>query len=715
MPPQPAASGFAQRRVHLRLVTVGLLTAVVVASIGTAKAAANAPPAGAYAWDSFSRSLTSGWGMAEVGGAFTTLGPAGSYSVRNNVGVMTLANSAGVGRGAVLASVSQRDVDLTVRLRLDKLPVSGEAWFYAVARRTGPNDEYRARIRLKPSGVVWLGASRVVGGNESPIGTAVGLSTAYTAGAQWVLRATFTGASPTTIKASAWPSGASTPASWLFSTADSSSGLQQAGGSGLRVYASGSNAPFSAEFDDYQLVSAAGSATPTPSPTPAPTPSPTAAITSPGYYVSPTGKDSNSGILAAPWRTLQKAADTVPAGATVYLRGGTHGPFVMRRSGTSSAPITFTAYGTEKPIVDGYKNVQYAIKIVGAKHVRVSKLTIRGGFAHEYSGAGITAESSAHIEIRNNVIIDNKAWGVRSFNSTSVTLAANAITQKAVGGQVGRAGEGTKVTNNDVHHNNKMIVNTSGINGDDVGGEGVAIVMTTGTVTVSGNRVWGNRASSHDYGYDGGAFSIYGASNWVITNNVTWNNRNVLETGTDANKTQCKNGKFTRNVNYGATTVDVSVGMTLRCASYTLVSNNTFEGTQRFVFDISHNKGSWGGSVEGLQIVNNIISVSTGKIYGIETDPLPNSVVINYNLVYNSGTGYLATVVGRGTRDLATLRSWTGLEANGIQADPRFVDAAGHDYRLRADSPAVDSGRQVAGVTEGYAGSAPDRGAIERR
>jgi hypothetical protein len=134
------------------------------------------------------------------------------------------------------------------------------------------------------------------------------------------------------------------------------------------------------------------------------------------------------------------------------------------------------------------------------------------------------------------------------------------------------------------------------------------------------------------------------------------------------------------------------------------------------VFDISHNRGGYGGSVEGLRIVNNVIWVSTGKVYGIETDPLPSSVVIDHNLVYNSGPGYLATVVGRGgTTSLATFRSWTGFEANGIQANPRFVDVSTRDYRLQADSPAVDSGRHVAGVTEGYAASAPDRGAIERR
>ena len=54
------------------------------------------------------------------------------------------------------------------------------------------------------------------------------------------------------------------------------------------------------------------------------------------------------------------------------------------------------------------------------------------------------------------------------------------------------------------------------------------------------------------------------------------------------------------------------------------------------------------------------------------------------------------------------------LEAHGIQAAPGFENAGTHDYRLTSGSPAVDSGRHVAGVTEGFSGSAPDRGAIER-
>jgi parallel beta-helix repeat protein len=405
----------------------------------------------------------------------------------------------------------------------------------------------------------------------------------------------------------------------------------------------------------------------------------------------------------------------VPAGATVQIRAGTYAGFVMSRSGTAGAPITFTNYGTENTIVDGQKQVYYTIRLASVHYVNITGLVVQGGFQELHQGGGIMVDNSSHVQIRNNLVRENKAFGVRSQNSTYVSIDNNQITKNAVGVHIGNMGEGTTVTNNDIHHNDKMMVNTAAIAHDDAGADGVALVKSTGRVVVSGNRIWGNRALSYDYGWDGGAFSIYAASNWVIRNNVTWDNRNVFETGTDANKTPCDNGSFTRNINYGATTVDRTVGMVLRCASNTLVANNTFHDTQYFVFDISHNRGGYGGSIAGLRILNNIISVSTGKIYGIETDPLPDSVVIDHNLVYNSGPGYLATVVGRGgTRDLATLRAWTGLEANGIQADPRFVDASGHDYRLRADSPAVDSGRQVAGVTDGYSGSAPDRGAVER-
>jgi hypothetical protein len=175
----------------------------------------------------------------------------------------------------------------------------------------------------------------------------------------------------------------------------------------------------------------------------------------------------------------------------------------------------------------------------------------------------------------------------------------------------------------------------------------------------------------------------------------------------------CANNVFARNVAYGATTADRTVGMVLRCAENNLVANNTFYDIQYWVFDISHQLGGHGGSVEGLRIVNNIAVTKAAKIFGLAT-AMPASVVIDNNLVQNLAGGYVASVPGMGsTNSLATFRSWTGYEASGIQADPRFVDLAAYDFRLPPDSPAIDTGQHVTGVTEGYSGLGPDRGRYE--
>jgi len=67
------------------------------------------------------------------------------------------------------------------------------------------------------------------------------------------------------------------------------------------------------------------------------------------YYVDAIkGNDANPGALAAPWRTIQKAADSMKAGDTAFIRTGTYRETVTPRSGQ-----TFMAYQNEKPLITG--------------------------------------------------------------------------------------------------------------------------------------------------------------------------------------------------------------------------------------------------------------------------------------------------------------------------------------------------------------------------
>ena len=73
------------------------------------------------------------------------------------------------------------------------------------------------------------------------------------------------------------------------------------------------------------------------------------------YYVSTSGSNTNPGTLAQPWKTIQKAANTVTQGDTVYIRGGTYNEKVTFSNvqGTSTSWIKFAPYNSESVIISG--------------------------------------------------------------------------------------------------------------------------------------------------------------------------------------------------------------------------------------------------------------------------------------------------------------------------------------------------------------------------
>ena len=135
---------------------------------------------------------------------------------------------------------------------------------------------------------------------------------------------------------------------------------------------------------------------------------------------------------------------------------------------------------------------------------------------------------------------------------------------------------------------------------DDFGGTGVGLFETTGHPgpLVDGNTIAHNFAPSHDYGIDGGAFDLFQAGDATLSHNLIYNNENVLETGAGSPGSQCADNVFTDNAVSGRTstsTLKLSVGMILRCATNMRITNNRFRKLDHWVFDIEQ-RGRWAGA-----------------------------------------------------------------------------------------------------------------------
>jgi hypothetical protein len=268
-----------------------------------------------------------------------------------------------------------------------------------------------------------------------------------------------------------------------------------------------------------------------------------------------------------------------------------------------------------------------------------------------------------------------------------------------------------KILNNDIHHQDRMITNTVGGN-DDTGAAGVGFVHTTGAILAKGNRLWANRAPSHDYGRDGGAFEIYAASNVTMTENVMWDNEGVLESGTDSG-VACANNVFTRNTAYDNNPDEINQGLYLRCASNMLIANNTFHNLDWWVYAIDLGSTTYSGAIDGIKIVNNIHQMNSSKIYGFGANIPLSTMTIDYNLDYNPGN-LIATMYGKtGMSTTAAMATTTGKQTHGVNAAPGFVNAGSRDYRLTSSSAAINEGTVWSPVTNGYNGTAPDMGRHE--
>jgi len=204
-----------------------------------------------FALDAFSRTVTGGWGNADLGGAWTHNGTSTNFNVAGGVGTIRM-GSAGAGPSVSLTGVSSSSTELRTSIGLDKAATGGGVYVDAQPRISGTGDLYYATTRYLSDGTVSLTIGRIVGGTDTALQARVVTGLTVAVGDRLNVKVQALGSSPTTLRAKVWKVGTTEPSTWTASTTDSTAALQVAGSIGLATYLSGSatNAPVIASFDD---------------------------------------------------------------------------------------------------------------------------------------------------------------------------------------------------------------------------------------------------------------------------------------------------------------------------------------------------------------------------------------------------------------------------------------------------------------------------------
>ncbi|MBA7503915.1 hypothetical protein ES706_02539 [subsurface metagenome] len=237
------------------------------------------------------------------------------------------------------------------------------------------------------------------------------------------------------------------------------------------------------------------------------------------YYVAENGNDSNPGTEAAPWASVDEAADTMVAGDTVYVKQGTYSGFALTTSGTANNMVNYLAYPGDTPIINGeiwfdngasYNKIDGFIlqnssgggieMITGNKYNIISNNIIRDSAS---CGVDLSNNSEGNI-IEYNEIYGHDDHGIHTSGSTkNEVFRGNVVYDNRLNGLGLAWGTGLQVINNIVYNNGKTGIEYTG---EDIDG------------VIKGNLCYNNDV--RHVGSSGGWEIFASGSNFVIEGNT---------------------------------------------------------------------------------------------------------------------------------------------------------------------------------------------------
>ena len=430
-----------------------------------------------------------------------------------------------------------------------------------------------------------------------------------------------------------------------------------------------------------------------------------AAVDGPGiHFVAPDGDDGAAGTLDAPWGTLQHAAQSVGAGETVFLRGGTYTEVLSpAASGADGEWITFAAFPGEEPTIDGTTLALEAgtglVHVDAQQYIRVCGLrAINAG--PDDNANGILVDDSSHVVIGDCSTYNTRSSGIGVWNSDHIVIADNDVELACNDGDQECISVGTTdtfvVRGNHVHDSGP----------GTLGGEGIDVKDGSTRGLVVGNHV-------HDLqrlGIYAEAWDKHTHDLFIYGNLVHDNNGEGITLASEM-------GGLLQNIR-----VENNVAYNNACSGIGLLLNNEDPTMRHPIKNVrifnntlvdngsdACSGNDWGGGVEiGYADVHQVVVrnnlTSQNLLWQIAVDlGAADAVTLDHNLVDGM----------RGELDEAVT------DADSVAADPLFVDRGGLDFHLSAGSPAIDRGSLELAPARDFdgnerpRGAAPDLGAFE--
>lgn len=366
------------------------------------------------------------------------------------------------------------------------------------------------------------------------------------------------------------------------------------------------------------------------------------------YFVATNGNNSDAGNAAAPWQTLQFAANRVGPGDRVTVRAGNYAGFYLETSGTAAAPIEFFA---EPNVLINQPNpvrTQHGINLENASYVVVDGFAITGMSRAGVRSVGVDGdEFASHVTIRNVNSYNNGYWGILTGFVNDLVIENNETSGSVVehGIYVSNSGDRPIIRNNRTWGNNRNGIH---VNGDaELGGDGI----------ISNAQIYGNIV--YDNGAEGGSgINMDGVQDSRIENNLLYDNH--------------ASGISLYRIDGGGG------------SNNNVVVNNTIQVASDGRWALNIKDGSTGNTA-----FNNILLNERGT-YGsidISADSLPG-FTSDYNIVKDRFSNDDAFI------SLAQWRSQTGLDTHSMVATPGalFENWNAGDYELLATAAARDFG-----------------------